>query len=725
MSHSRACDFFNFTLILTLTLIPLSHSLPVKRDVAVSDTVKELLSALDETVNPCDDFYAYSCGHWSEHHPSVEGYDYWTNMIKMTTELDPKIVNILKAEDSENDTNAIRKARRIYRACSDDDKIEKDGVEPIKSFINGLGGWPLIMNLREWKSKNLNVQQIVNQVLKTMSLDTIFSIDILADPKNSSITRFMIGGTSLVLKEKEILAPASDDLSKAYNDHKLKLIDIFQKASGASSEGLTTTAQLADLNKFEKELAEISSGELGVQDIDRLYNLMTIDELQAFYDRARISTPNARINWLESIRELASLTPEIIIDGSEKVIVLDKDYFPKLAALLDKTPPETIVNYIMWRVINDAALFANDELRSLMQILGNQRIGADNIPDRQSTCASPAPLEAAVSYAFAQKYASPEIKQAVTEMVANMQNAMEKYLRQSSWLDTETKNLATEKIHVMSKLIAYPDYYSPAFIDEYYSEYPASDSFFDNEKTKRGFMMKKKLRSLRKPTDKKTWPAEPTEINAFYVPVANAMLVPSAILKFPVYDPNRPSLFNYAMVGGIIGHEICHSLDSSGRRFNKNGDTVVWWNQDAIDKYQERAQCFINQFNNYVIYDDGKEVIHLNGTLTMGENISDSEGLIIAWDAYQTDRKKKGTSSARIPGLEKFTDDQLFFLAFGNTWCTNQSPEYLKKNGNTDEHSPNKQRVNGPLSNNEVFAAAFNCPANSPMNPMNKCSIWK
>ncbi|XP_063995297.1 membrane metallo-endopeptidase-like 1 [Diachasmimorpha longicaudata] len=722
----RAYNYFNFTIILGLTLCSLSHSLPAKRDTSSISTVDDVLRSLDESVNPCDDFYAYTCGNWEQYHPTEEGYDIWTTVQTITNSLTSKIGAILAAPNLENDTQSIRKARQIYQACMNDEKIEQDGIEPIKSLINELGGWPLIMKLEEWKSKDIKWQPIVTKLVKERSLDTLLSIEIEADPKNSAITRMIIGEPSLYLKRHEILAAEpGDNLLQSYNQYKFNIADIFRKASGTPTEGLTASTQLIDMNTFEWKLAKISDDDLDVKDIDKWYSLMTIDELQTFYDSIPKTTTNSQINWLELIREVASLTPDVTIDGSEKVVVASKRYFTELSELLDKTEPETIVNYLVWRIILDSSLATNNKMRELLQLFGANRMGADNIPDRKDTCASPAPLETAVSYEFIKKYSSPEVKQGVTELITNIQQAVEQHLERSSWLDTETKKLATEKIHVMGKFISYPDYYSPAFVDGLYTEYPASDSYYDNEMAKRVFTLKNKLRSLRKATDKKTWPAEPTEVNAFYIPVANTMQVPSGIIQSPLYDLNNPSVMNYGMIGTTIGHEFSHSLDSKGRRYDKNGDVVTWWSQSALDKYEERAQCYVNQYNNFILYESDDETVHLNGTITMGENISDTEGLVATWDAYKIAREKAGNKTVKIPGLERFTDEQIFFISFGYSWCTNYAPGYFKRNANSEEHSPSKPRVNGAVANNEVFATAFNCPANSPMNPMNKCSMWK
>ncbi|XP_011304797.1 endothelin-converting enzyme 1 isoform X3 [Fopius arisanus] len=715
-----------FYIILPLALISISQSAPVKRDTP-SPSASQLLAALDDSANPCTDFYKYTCGHWTEYHPTKPGYLTWTNMNEIDDEVKPKIKSLLKAEDSETDIEAIRKARKVYRACMNGDKIKNDGLAPVISMLNEYGGWPLIMDLDEWRSKNISWQEIYPKVFRTFAKGALFLLEVSPNSKNSSEIILSVSEPGLVVKEAELNAPDDDEAAKAYKTYKrvvsYKLKSAINPIDGSAEEE-SRREQWEQLNSFEKELAEITLGQQDLKEIDEWYNIMTIDDLQEFWDTASTTNPTAKINWLEMIREVFALTPEITIDGSEQIVVPETNYIYNLAQLLDKTPPETIVNYILWATIPDISLYMTREILNPLLTFYRHRSGVDPIPDRADGCVGSSQMNRAVAYAFVKQYSTPEVKQELTEMVDNIQKAMERHIEQSSWLDNDTKILAVNKIKNLQKFISYPEYFSDEYIDEYYSEFVPSDSYWENELQKRAVKMKHMMRQLHKPTDKSEWPSEPTEINAFYGQVATNIVVPAGIVQPPAFVLDRPKIFNYAMIGLIIGHEFSHALDSTGRLYNKNGDVVTWWGQPAIDQYEENAQCFVNQFSNYKIYDDGEEVIRLDGNLTLEENISDSTGLKITWDAYKMSCEKKGNDSEKIPGLEQFSEEKIFFMAFGNLWCSSEDENYLKKYGNTDEHSPAKQRVNGAVSNNPRFAAAFNCPANSEMNPPNKCSMW-
>ncbi|XP_063995293.1 neprilysin-1-like isoform X2 [Diachasmimorpha longicaudata] len=724
--------FFNFNIIITLSLISLSQSIPVKRETADSESgtvhlaslVNELTSSLDESVDPCTDFYTYTCGHWLEHHPVKPGYLTWSNMNEISSGLRPKMESLITANDSDTDSEAIRKARKVYAACMDTEQSEEVGIEPIMSILNENGGWPLIMKIEDWRAKNISWQEIFPKFMKTFGSGALFHINVESDPKTSSISRLAINEAKLVVKESELDGEPTDQAKRAYNRYKSQVINLFRKELGTPPEDLSTSSQWDDLDQFEKILASITEGDHDLKEIDEWYTLMTIDEFQAFYDSAGMNAPNAKINWLEMIREVLSLTPEITVDGSEQILVPSKGYFTKLAQLLNQTTPEIVVNYIMWTIIPDLSLYANNALKNPLIGFYQQRPGVDPIGDRQDGCVVSSQLARAIGYEFIQKWSSQETKEAVSELVENMKKGLEQHIQESSWLDSDTKNLAAGKIHVMGKSISYPDYFNADYINNYYAEFNPSGSFFENELGKRALELKSNLRQLHKPTDKSLWPSEPTELNAFYMQIANAVVVPAGILQPPLFELNRPKILNYAAIGPLIGHEVSHALDSQGRLYNKDGDVVTWWPQSAIDRYEKNTECFVNQYGSYKIYEKDDEIIYLNGNLTLEENISDSTGLKLTWDAYKIFREKEGTTP-KIPGLEKFTDDQIFFITYANAWCSSEDQDYLKQYGNIDEHSPAKPRINGAVSNNAGFQAAFNCPGSSALNPPNKCSIWQ
>ncbi|XP_011304796.1 endothelin-converting enzyme 1 isoform X2 [Fopius arisanus] len=737
MFQSSRCNLLTLNIVLIFALIPLSQSLPVtpvvhnnpflsgfSRTISLAAIANDLKGSLDESVNPCDDFYRFTCGHWNNRHPIQEGYLIWSNWDVIANEIKPKIQSLLNGNDSPTDNEAIRKARKVYRACMNGDKIEVEGVTPILLLLQKFGGWPLIMNPQAWKAKYLSWQNINTKMIMSLYIDPLFAIEVVPDMKNSSIHRIAISGPKTVIKKTEMSSIDSDPVIQAYKEYKRTVASVLLKGS-PQPPGLTMAEQLEDLHDFEKKLIRITDGEYNVKQLDEWYNLMTIDEFQNFYDKAVMAQPTARIDWLQTIAEVFSLAPEIGIYGSEKIIVVGKSYFQRLAALLGRTSQATIVNYIMWKAIVDLTPFSSKALTDPLINFISHRIGADPLGDREDDCVAASQMAKAVSYAFVKKYSSTEMKQAVTDMVENIQEAMVRQIQQSSWLSNMTKQLASDKIYHMTKLISHPDDYTAESIDHYYKEFKATDSYLENELQKTHLMLVELLRSLGKSPEKRKWLVEPTIINAFYGQSANTMLVPAGILHAPLFDPNRPSLFNYAMMGSTIGHEVSHALDTEGRRYDQNGNAIRWWESAAINRYNYNAQCFADQYSNFKLYDSSKGGVYLNGNLTLEENIADSTGLAITFNAYKNFRQKNGIPAEKIYGLERFTDDQLFFMAFGNLWCSSEDVEYLEKYANTDVHSPSKQRVNGAVSNNKNFASAFNCPNNSPMNPHHRCNIWE
>nr|CAI5828590.1 unnamed protein product [Callosobruchus analis] len=228
------------------------------------------------------------------------------------------------------------------------------------------------------------------------------------------------------------------------------------------------------------------------------------------------------------------------------------------------------------------------------------------------------------------------------------------------------------------------------------------------------------FKKLRQPVDKKQWDQGPAIVNAFYSPRQNAIEIPAALLQPLIYSKISPKSLNYGGIGVIIGHEITHGFDDSGRQFDKDGNLRQWWNNATIKAFREKAQCITDKYSRYKVT-DGND-LHINGKLTLGENIADNGGLKQSYRAYRNWVSQHG-EEMQLPGLN-LTHDQLFFLNFAQTWCSSIRPERALLAVRSDTHSLGPMRVVGSLSSSQDFAKAYSCPVGSPMNPSEKCSVW-
>ncbi|KAK5645944.1 hypothetical protein RI129_004408 [Pyrocoelia pectoralis] len=319
---------------------------------------------------------------------------------------------------------------------------------------------------------------------------------------------------------------------------------------------------------------------------------------------------------------------------------------------------------------------------------------------------------------FAKKYFNNGSKMAVEELVDNVRLELLKLIKSSVWLDTTTKKNAIEKAMSMVSYVGYPNKLEePGVLDIYYEKLNIDDgSYLKSIMLINNFNSIKKFDKLLQPTEKTKWirHTDTTLVNAYYMPVQNCIDITVAILNEPFFNKDRPSFMNYAQVGMVIGHEMMHGFDNSGMRFDKNGNYLNWWSDDAKKIFQRKAQCIARQYSNYTF--PGLH-IKINGEYTLGENIADNIGLQLSHLAYKT-WVKNNDSGGKLPGLN-YTQGQLFWVSFAQGWCEKLSEGY---HGNLlDVHSPNRYRVIGTLSNNKEFAKDFKCPENANMNPSTKC----
>jgi len=309
----------------------------------------------------------------------------------------------------------------------------------------------------------------------------------------------------------------------------------------------------------------------------------------------------------------------------------------------------------------------------------------------------------------------------LTDLVQSQFNDL---VAQGTWLTEKTKKLAEDKIRAIIHNIGYPDF----ILDDnlLQSEVQGldykNDKFFENVLQNLRWRTNQEMGRLDERVNRTLWTATPAVVNAYYSRNRNQIMFPAGILQPPFYHKHFPKSLNYGGIGVVIGHEIIHGFDDKGRQFDHAGNINQWWDHESSERFHNKAQCIIDQYNGYLVDEVG---IYLNGMNTQGENIADNGGIKQAYYAYKKWLKTNDiTSEEPLPGLEHLNHDQLFYLNFAQVWCGSTRPEALRSKLKTAVHAPGKYRVTGTLSNSKEFAKAYNCPVGSKMNPVNKCSIW-
>jgi len=312
-------------------------------------------------------------------------------------------------------------------------------------------------------------------------------------------------------------------------------------------------------------------------------------------------------------------------------------------------------------------------------------------------------------------------KQEVDNMVEDLRVSFKGLLTSATWMDADTKTKAQEKADTMKSFMAYPEWLSnKTAVEEYFAGLELGSTHFESVGKLSQWTGDKALKNLRKPVDRNFWLTYPGVVNAFYAPTYNSITFPAGILQPPFFGKGYPAFLNYGGIGVLIGHEITHGFDNSGRQYDKNGNALPWWSEETLAQYTEKAKCIEDQYNAYT----PPEVdLHVNGLLTLGENIADNGGLRESYGAYKKFVEENGVEG-RLPGLEQYDPEQLFFMGYANIWCEAITDEGLTNQLLTDPHSPARFRVRGPLGNNADFAEKWACPLGSVMNPEAKCILW-
>ncbi|CAB4000537.1 endothelin-converting enzyme 1-like [Paramuricea clavata] len=427
--------------------------------------------------------------------------------------------------------------------------------------------------------------------------------------------------------------------------------------------------------------------------------------------------------WRHYVQEIFSHTN---ISDDEPVIVPALSYLEKFEDITKHASKTILSNYVVWNVIQDEIPNLSKEFRKIRNNYKNKVMGSHGQRKRWKICVSMTNdyLGDVIGETYSRKHFDKEKKALAKKMIVNVRKAFQENVDGLKWMDKSTIDAVQDKAHAMRDHVGYPNYYDSKTkylkrFKKYKKVLFKADTLFANKLALLKMSHQRMLKKLRKHVDKAEWPLDPQTINAMYSFNENQMVIPAGILQPPFFHGvNAPRAMVYGAIGAILGHELTHGFDNTGRKFNKYGElTKNWWSSDSLKHFKKRSDCVEKQYSSYKVRGKYK----LNGKLTLGENIADNGGFRASQKAYQT--WLMNNKETTLPGL-KYTNEQLFYISFAQAYCSNSRPtqDYLATL--TDPHSDETFRVKGVLSNSKEFARAFQCPKGSPMNPKTKCAVW-
>ncbi|KAI9648724.1 hypothetical protein NHQ30_003364 [Ciborinia camelliae] len=488
---------------------------------------------------------------------------------------------------------------------------------------------------------------------------------------------------------------------------------------GLHHENIAVQDRVMDLARdvvaLEKKLATASPDNEDRNDVTKYYNPMSLEEADKL-------TPQIHLSKI-----IHSLIPADV--QVERLIMASPDYMHALSDILNTTPQETLQTYLIWKVIQTFyPKIEADELKPYRQFINKlQGKDPDSRPERWRTCVSHVDdgLGWILSRFFVEKAFSAEAKDFGNQIVSDIKDMFIEKLKATTWMDSSVIDLGIEKVHKIVQKIGYPtkspDIMDPPSLHSYYQSVKVSEStYFNNSLNMRRFDIAREWSSLGRPVDRDEWGMTVPTVNAYYNPPGNEIVFPAGIMQFPVFDVNVPQYLSYGAFGAVSGHELSHAFDSTGRHYDQNGNYTDWWTPSTVAAFEERAECFIEQYGNYSIPGPNNKPLYVNGKLTLGENIADAGGLSASFAAWKKRQGESNDKNENLPGLSKhFTQDQLFFVSYANWWCGKSTKETAVNRLYTDPHAPKWARVLGTMANSREFKEAFSCKKKEPV-----CELW-
>ncbi|XP_019873600.1 neprilysin-2 isoform X2 [Aethina tumida] len=671
-------------------------------------TASNVLSSMDQNVDPCDDFYQFTCGNFLKKTNIPDDKSSVTSFSIISDLLQEQLRSMIEEPISETEPKPFQLTKKLYRACMNKTRIEEIGLSTIHQIFKDLGGWPLLEG-STWNEGEFNWRESVYKFRKVgYSVDYFIDFSVGIDLKNSTKRIIDLDQASLGLRREFLIKGFNEKLVKAYYDYMVDIAVIF----GADREKAKT--ELRESLEFEMKLANISLPSEKRRNATSLYNPMTIDDLQKNFPS---------IPWNEYMNTL--LAPDTSVQPGEIIIVNVPKYITDFERLISRTPKRVQANYVMWRAAATSVSYLTEELRNRQLEYTTIVTGRTEREARWKECIdlSAGSLSIAAGALYVRKYFHEEARQSAIEMVKDIREEFQTILNNVEWMDETTRKNALEKAKSMSTHIGYPDELTDdKKLEEFYGNLELDpDNYMRSILNLTLFGTRFSFKRLRQPVNKTDWitHGRPAVVNAYYSSIENSIQFPAGILQGVFFSADRPRYMNYGAIGFVIGHEITHGFDDQGRQFDKEGNLVDWWAPQTREAFVSKAQCIIDQYGNYTV---PELKLNLNGINTQGENIADNGGIKEAYLAYNKWVQRNG-EEPMLPGL-KYTPNQMFWISAANTWCAQYRPESLKLRILTGYHSPGEFRVRGPMSNSEYFARDFSCPEGSKMNPIKKCRVW-
>jgi putative endopeptidase len=642
---------------------------------------------MDISVKPGDDFFMYANGTWIKKNIIPAKSTRWGSFNVLIQENTDRLLAILnEASKAKAPKGSLtQRVGDMYTSAMDSVAIEKRGYNPIKPYLQRVD------NIK-------NTDEVVNEVIymKVNGIaNPLFYFAVEPDSKypTRNIADFAQGGTTL--PDRDYYLKTDARTLQIQNAYKQYIINLFTFIGTPQAECIKNADAIM---KIETALAKAQLSRTELRDPTKTYHKLSV------YDFTKL-TPH--IKWGQTLIKLKA-------PGQDSILVDEPDFFKTVDNQLGGTIVDDWKAYLKWNVLKSSANslsspFVNAAF-AFNSVLSGQKAPTPR-KERASTYID-ANMGELLGQLYVKKYFTPAAKAYMVNLVNNMKGVLGERIKRLDWMSAATKQRALKKLAAFKVKIGYPDKWEP-----YTGLVITRDDYAGNLKRVAMWKYNFNVSQLGKPVDRARFNMTPPTVNASYSPNNNDITFPAGILQFPFFDFRADDAVNYGGIAAVIGHEMTHGFDDQGRQYDADGSLRDWWTKDDADKFKLRADKVVDQYNAYTVLD----TLHINGRLTLGENLADLGGVSIAYEAFK--KTKQGQSNTKIDG---FTPDQRFFLSWAQVWRSSMRPEAMAQRILTDPHSPEQYRGNAPLTNVDAWYSAFNVKPGDKLykKPEDRIKVW-
>ena len=631
-----------------------------------------VMSNLDKTVKPADDFYQFATGGWQKNNPLPAAYSRFGSFDLLAENNNKQINGILtELQKKKYKTGTIeKKLSDFYKLALDVDARNKAGIAPVKPMLDEISAAQTKADLFKLQQKYAD-----------QSLGVDFDTYIGADDKNVTMNILNLSQGGLTLGQKDYYMnndAATVAIREAYKKYIAKMFQLY----GFSKAEAQQNAQR--IFQHETSIALISKSRTELRDPQANYNKMTLKEFQQNY-------PNIP---LEALCNAEGIKSEYI----QEMIVGQPAFFAGIDKLNAAEDVQTLKALILWGVIQNSSAYLTDEIREAdFDFFGKTMSGRQQDYElwKRAVNQVQSQMGEALGRMYCKKYFPESSKKMMEQLVKNLQVSLGQRIDAQTWMSDTTKQAAHKKLDKFYVKIGYPNKwtdYSKLTIDP-------SKSYYENVMACRKFRLAKSIEEKAgKPVDKDEWYMTPQTVNAYYNPTTNEICFPAGILQYPFFDPKADEAFNYGAIGVVIGHEMTHGFDDQGRQYDADGNLKDWWTANDAKGFEKRADLYANFFSNIKVLPD----LNANGRFTLGENLADHGGLMVSFNAF-----KNATAKKPLKNKDGFTAEQRFFLAYAGVWGQNITEKEIRQRVKNDPHALGKWRVDGALPHIDAWYEAF------------------